>query len=688
MILLCAGERSERTFDALLVFAIQLDKAGHSVGIDARFLPDETPRYQKFEAALYLCDADDVNPDQILIIGAESISDEVQLILRTLSAQTDTGVFGIGRFATHQLLLSAQNKLAYALGRDAVAINLIDWQGESALIEDSVAPLVTIIEEHPIASRKPRAGLLVYLPVEVLEDVTVLPALATLSHAAEYDLHVITNGRGKEFIRRSRYGHLSVFGNSDLPPAGFLSHADIVAFFGPNIPGARMAQFAMDAMGSGKVVIDCTDDGRVIETGAPALRGPADLLSLSKYLESLVLPHRTEIGRRIQSNPWLDKFNLSQLEYRMELSRPTAPPAPATGTTIFFPTNGSGLGHAQRCSLIAEQVSADHKVQFAAFPSCVGMLKKRGFDCLPMIQRSEDFVEEYANDLVNYRRLSGLVKSGDQLVFDGGYVFDSVYRVISLSRNPAVWIRRGLWLPGQIHANALEREHIFSKIIVPNEAFDELNTAYSSGEQIYQVGPVVNTKTSARKAQTALRKKLSKQFDRSIDTLVVSMLGGGVASDRTVQTQMLCSTLERRENCLHLVVAWPNAVVPDGIYGWNNTRVVQTQNTLQLCCAADLTVSAAGYNSFHELMYAAIPTIFIPQAAPYLDDQERRARAAADRGLAALVLESELMSLGREVNAFLDGDRGSAIAAAHADLILPDTGNRAAAALIEQGIGQ
>jgi UDP-N-acetylglucosamine:LPS N-acetylglucosamine transferase len=149
---------------------------------------------------------------------------------------------------------------------------------------------------------------------------------------------------------------------------------------------------------------------------------------------------------------------------------------------------------------------------------------------------------------------------------------------------------------------------------------------------------------------------------------------------------MLCSTLERRKNCLHLVVAWPNAVVPDGLYGWNNSCVVQTQNTLDLCRAADLTVSAAGYNSFHELMYAGIPTIFIPQAAPYLDDQERRAQAAADRGLAALVLESELMLLGREVNAFLDGNRVSAIAAAHANLTLPDTGNRAAAACIEQGM--
>jgi len=407
------------------------------------------------------------------------------------------------------------------------------------------------------------------------------------------------------------------------------------------------------------------------------LSGPSSILSFATYLDSVVLPHRAEIGRRTQQAPWLAKFDLALLEGQIGLTRPAA-----------APTNGSGLGHAQRCSLIAKEVSPETTIRFAAFPSCVDMLKNRGFDCLPMVQRSDEFAEEYANDLVNYRRLSSLMQSGDQLVFDGGYVFDSVYRVISATKNPAIWIRRGLWQAGQIHPNALEREHIFSKVIVPAEAFEDLNAVYSRGENIHEVGPIVNTTDGSDVDPATLRNRLSEHFDRPLDTLVVSMLGGGVASDRTVQTQMLCSTLERRSNCLHLVVAWPNAVVPDGIYGWNNTRVVQTQNALNLCRSADLTVSAAGYNSFHELIYAAIPTIFIPQSAPYLDDQEKRARAASDRDLAVLVLESDLMSLGREVNAVLDGGKAADMAAAHAKTVLPDIGNKAAAALIEMGAGQ
>jgi hypothetical protein len=689
MIFLCAGERSERTFDALLLLAVQLDRAGYAVGIDASFLPDDAPRYQKFEAAMYLCDAADVTPAIILMIGADSIADDVKLALRALPGTADTAVYGLGRFATHQMLLSAQNTLAYAVGRDVEVIDLTLWQGDTSLIEDSILPLVTSILPSPNPSRTQRPKVLVYAPHDSLQQDAVLPELLAMSHSGAFDLQIVTSGQGKDFIRRSSYAYLSVFGYSELPPSGLLSYADIVAFFGPNVPGARMAQLAMEAMGAGKVVIDCTEDSSFIDAGAPLLDGPASLLSFASYLEGVVLPHRAEIGRRIQQSPWLAKFDLAHLERQIGLTRPAAAPAPAskTGSTLFFPTNGSGLGHAQRCALIAAEVSPDHSTRFAAFPSCVDMLKNRGFDCLPMVQRSEEFAEEFANDLVNYRRLSSLMAPGDQLVFDGGYVFDSIYRVISASQTPAIWIRRGLWQAGQIHPNALEREHIFSKVIVPTEAFEELNAVYSRGEQVHHVGPVVNTTTSDTDRAT-LRARLSALFERPFETLVVSMLGGGVASDRSVQTQMLCSTLERRSDCLHLVVAWPNAVVPDGYYGWKNTRVVQTQNTLDLCRAADLTVSAAGYNSFHELLYAAVPTLFIPQSAPYLDDQERRARAASERGLAGLVLESELMSLGREVNAVLDGGKAAEFAAAHTEITLPDIGNKAAAALIETGAGQ
>jgi UDP-N-acetylglucosamine:LPS N-acetylglucosamine transferase len=166
------------------------------------------------------------------------------------------------------------------------------------------------------------------------------------------------------------------------------------------------------------------------------------------------------------------------------------------------------------------------------------------------------------------------------------------------------------------------------------------------------------------------------------------MLGGGVASDRSAQLQGLCSLLERRKSCLHLVVVWPGSTVLPTLHLWNNTRVVQTTEALALAQAADLVVSAAGYNSLNEVLYHGIPAIFIPQSAPYLDDQTRRARAASDRGLSVTVLAQELLRLEREVLACLDGGKAALLRARLKLAELPSPGTDAAARLIEMEAGR
>ena len=72
----------------------------------------------------------------------------------------------------------------------------------------------------------------------------------------------------------------------------------------------------------------------------------------------------------------------------------------------------------------------------------------------------------------------------------------------------------------------------------------------------------------------------------------------------------------------------------------------------------------------------------IPNHATYLDDQEKRARAAADRNLARFVAATDLLTLQREVDGLLDGTVRAEIAAAFTEVPLPERGNTAAAELI------
>ena len=52
---------------------------------------------------------------------------------------------------------------------------------------------------------------------------------------------------------------------------------------------------------------------------------------------------------------------------------------------------------------------------------------------------------------------------------------------------------------------------------------------------------------------------------------------------------------------------------------------------VELFAGLDAAVSAAGYNSFHELMHAGVPTVFVPQPR-IADDQAERAQRAEDAG--------------------------------------------------------
>ena len=684
MILLCAGQRSDKAFDALLLFAALLEGRGQNVAIDARYLPEGCTKNQKYEAVPFLTDPKEITPEAVIVLGAEGVSEESQLLLRALRLAPETPITLLGRFETYQDELTAANRVAYATGTAPATVNMAEFQPIS-FFDGAVSPLVTRIAAEPEISADGPARVMLYLSHDMLSsDSTLLPVLGVLNHVAGIDLHILTNGRGKDLIRKSSYSALSVFAYGELPPATLATLTDIAVFFGANIPGERMAVFALELFGAGKVVVDCTEPQAFVEAGAPVIAGHPDLQALQNHLMTMVLENRAEIGRRALQSDWLKAFDADSLEARLSLPLPAKAGKPTPAHTVFFPTNGNGLGHAQRCALVAEAMPAKGSdTVFAAFPSCLGLLGARGFSCVPMVSRSADHGEEYANDLVNYLRLLGLLQSGDHLVFDGGYVFDSVYRVISKLQLPATWIRRGLWQASQVHATALERERAFAKVIIPSEAFAELNADYSFGEKLHQVGPIVATDDTRKPAKT--RAQLEAHFDRRIDTLVVSMLGGGMASDRASQIQMIADLMERRSNALHLVVAWPNAVVANGLYGWQNTQVVATKNALHLARAADLVVSATGYNSFHEMIYGQIPAIFIPQHAPYLDDQERRARAAADREVASLVMEDELLLLEREVACFLDDGKGETLRANVKALELPAPGNAAAAQIIAEG---
>ena len=684
MIFIESGKRDERSFDSRILFATSLRRAGFPVAIDDETIPDNLHRNQVFEAQSLLCTRGDVDVQGVIVIGAQDMPDEVLRTMRVYNLGPTRPIVAMDRFTTQQGRIGAQSKIAYATGVEPTIIDLADLQ-KSPLMEKSMAPLLS--GPASFAGRQDRVRVSVFLPGEMVEEDPELPlALSGLNGTWGISVAVITTAKGKSLIGAANNSATRVFAYAELSPFTFAAHTDIVVVMGANSPGERIGQLSSEVLGAGGVVVDCTRSFRLSRGQAPVIQGTPLLRQLPAFLEHEILSRIGAIRSEVAASAWCRSNRLSVLtdEFPQEF-RPAARPEAGQSErkTVFVPTNGVGLGHAQRCSQIAAKMDEQDRVVFAAFPSCIELVRNGGFASVPLVQKSASHEAAYANDIVNYRRLKRALSEGDRLVFDGVYIFDSIYRTIMENRLDAVWIRRGLWRSHQTNEASLEREHCFDRVIVPLEAFDELNRHYSFGSHIRHVGPILQIDKSSGSEIRKTRDSLAKRLGRRFDKLVISMLGGGVAADRGPQLQMLCAALEARKDCLHLIVVWPNATIAPELTLWNNTRVVRTLNALRICQAADFVISAVGYNSFHEIIYHGIPAIFLPQTASYMDDQERRAKAAADRGLAEMVLPEDLLVMERKLGAFLDGARPEEIRSRLVETRFPEPGNIAAAQAIQ-----
>ncbi|MDG1484046.1 MAG: hypothetical protein P8R54_30925 [Myxococcota bacterium] len=152
------------------------------------------------------------------------------------------------------------------------------------------------------------------------------------------------------------------------------------------------------------------------------------------------------------------------------------------------------------------------------------------------------------------------------------------------------------------------------------------------------------------------------------DRAVYVSLGGG--GDRAADQLLPRAVRLLRESGWHVVVGAGPLYSGEEVRGpgitWLDRYV-----PMELFLGLDAAVSAGGYNSFHELMYAGVPTVFLPQPRIADDQEERVARAVA----AGAARRAESLAA---VPALLE-DPGSSEAARG---LVPDNGARHAAARI------
>lgn len=354
---------------------------------------------------------------------------------------------------------------------------------------------------------------------------------------------------------------------------------------------------------------------------------------------------------------------------------PAQPP-----TVILATSNGTGMGHLARAAAtgLAGQGPLD-PVLFSmsqALP-LVRSLGLRGEYC-PGPKRG--LLSTVAWHQYLGERVAALAEetSARVFAFDGAFP----YHGLSLARRRLpdvafVWVRRGLWKPGA-NLRALRKRPMFDTILEPGDVAARADRgATATLADAVKVPPVTLLEQVPPLSREQARAELGLDPSRPAALVTLRTASSGVGGAALAAVR---AVLERTE----WQVALTRTPLSAGELGVADDRIVPLRGVFPLAsylAAFDVAVTEAGYNSVHEMLHAAVPTVFVPTIAAVTDDQAARARWAADEGLALMAAEDDPPRVARAVTSLLDEPVREKLAGRCRELPAP-TGAAAAAGVL------
>ena len=476
---------------------------------------------------------------------------------------------------------------------------------------------------------------------------------------------------------------VSPFGAID--PRQFLAQLDFFVYFHHPAWVEAFGRNILEAMASGLPAI-LPPHFRPLFGDAAIYAEPAEVPSVLSRLYADRTAYEEIVGRALASVR--ARFGYQAHQHRLaELigtpeavatdeptrSSPIRAAAHKRPSLLLISSNGSGMGHLTRLIAYARRAQPDLAPHFLSLSQAVSVVGTFGFpfEYLPSAgatglssRRWHELFAERVSDAV--ARLRPAV-----VVFDGTWPYHGIPRV--REAHPAarwVWSRRGMWRRG-MNPEQLDKAVWFDMVLAPGElaeAYDHGLTSYADG---VRVGPVTLVDEAELDDRETARRALGLPLDRRVALVA---LGAGNINDTSQQTGAVVAAVQR----LGVDVCVTQTEIAESNRTRASVHVVRDFPLSRRFRAFDLAVSAAGYNSFHELLRFGVPTLFIPNQDTALDDQQGRAQFAADRGLAhmlsgvsvsaATLLLRDLLQHGQQMVAnvpLIDRGNGAAAAAMH-----------------------
>ena len=228
-------------------------------------------------------------------------------------------------------------------------------------------------------------------------------------------------------------------------------------------------------------------------------------------------------------------------------------------------------------------------------------------------------------------RVSAMIDQHEPAViaFDGVSPYGGLRKALEAHPDPAwVWIRRAMWRRDKEDKH-LQFSGLFDAVIEPGEFAAELDQGPTVAlrDDVFAVSPIVFCEEAELLPRERAAAKLGLDSGR---TNALIQLGEVPQRQRDFMMQACSSQILQSqgtqvailESAISESLQLPPAVA----------KLAATYPISRLYRAFDFVISAAGYNSFHELVGFGIPTAFFP-VEKMTDHQGARARFAEQAGV-------------------------------------------------------
>ena len=315
---------------------------------------------------------------------------------------------------------------------------------------------------------------------------------------------------------------------------------------------------------------------------------------------------------------------------------------PQTPVALFLSSNGTGMGHVTRLLAVARRLKNVEPV-FVSMAQAIEPIESFGYTAEYVSSANYLGVDPIRRDGWFRAELEHLIDAYNAsiVVYDGNAPTDGLIQAVG-SRGGCrlVWLRGGMI--GSARMPLIENSRYCDLIIEPGEVASEVDhgiTSFRRSETVL-VDPILLLDPPELLPPSEARQLLG--LDPS-QTAVLVQLGSGSNRDIVKLVDEVVTELARLGDVQVAIAEWASALELPPL--WAGHRILRGYPFAQYYPAFDFTVSAAGYNTFHEVLAYGIPSVFIANTHGSMDDQASRARYAEQHDLALEIDEGDLLEL-------------------------------------------